>query len=111
MTDTKALEDKANDLEAACQVFSGRNELADCRIYTGRMFKPTESGEIAVEFTHFPFYNGMQWTDSVMYAALLLRKMIRTGNNPLLEGRQLDGSFTKGKSLRNELYQLIYTVG
>ena len=114
MTDTKALEDKANDLERQlARVFSGRNELAGLQnIHWKDVQNQLNPGEIAVEFTHFPFYNGRQWTDSVMYAALLLKKDdTHPAIIPLFEGRQLDAVLQRGRASEmnyiNDLYRWI----
>jgi len=35
--------------------------------------KRLKEGEAAIEFSHFPFFDGRNWTDSTIYAAIILR--------------------------------------
>ncbi len=91
--DPKMLEDQANELEKKlARVYSGKNNLKGFQdIHWLDVQKQLNPGEVAIEFTHFPFYNGKKWTDSIMYVALLLtHDDIHPEIIPLFEGKQLD---------------------
>jgi tetratricopeptide (TPR) repeat protein/CHAT domain-containing protein len=89
----KMMESRANDLEKQLtRLYSGRSDMGNLQNTRWQdIKKQLKPHEIAIEFTSFPFYNGRKWTDSTMYAALLLRKNdIYPVIVQLFEARQLD---------------------
>lgn len=40
-----------------------------------------KENEVAIEFTHFTFYDGKDWTDSIIYIALVITKMRNIQNS------------------------------
>jgi CHAT domain-containing protein len=63
-----------------------------------------KGGEAAIEFSSFRYYN-KQWTDSIMYCALILKKgMEYPIMVTLCEQKQLDSLFAGGNALPNNLY-------
>ncbi len=66
--------------------------------------------EASIEFVSFNYYNGRTWTDSILYAALLLRKGINQPVMiPLFEQRQLDSVW--GNNGSGQQINSLYTRG
>jgi tetratricopeptide (TPR) repeat protein len=109
--DTKMMESQANELEKQlARIYSAKNDLKELHnIHWQDVQKKLDPGEVAIEFTHFPFYNGRKWTDSIMYVAIILKhddiypKIVY-----LFEGRQLDSVLQSGRgsdiNFINDLY-------
>ncbi len=91
--DIREVEDKAEKIEAELSRTSAqfRDGREFAKIRWQDVQKALQSGETAIEFAFFQYYNGKEWTDSTLYTALLLRH-----DNPrpvlvsLCEQRQLD---------------------
>jgi CHAT domain-containing protein len=90
----KMMEEQANDLEEQLtRLSAGKINLTGTQSINWQDVKrKLLPGEAAVEFTNYPYYNDDQWTDSIMYAALLLK----SGDSfpriiPLFELKQLEG--------------------
>ncbi|MBV9963143.1 MAG: CHAT domain-containing protein, partial [Parafilimonas sp.] len=70
-----ALEEKANDLEKELVRNSVALETALHRDITWQNIQQNlKANEAAVEFSAFNFHDGIKWTDSTYYIALILRK-------------------------------------
>ena len=116
ISDLKSMESQANELERQlARISSGEKGLTGLQnVHWQDVQMQLNCSDAAIEFTHFPFYNGREWTDSIMYVALLLKgddnppKII-----PLFEGRQLDTILhrERGSDLNfiNNLYHWINT--
>ena len=75
ISDLKKREDEAEVLEKELNRLSAdfRNQQSALRITMRDVQKKLEAGEVAIEFIKFKLYN-KKWTDSVMYAAFIIRK-------------------------------------
>lgn len=129
-----SLENITNQLEQylSRNSFAFRNQQSNKIIITNDVSKKLFKGQAAIEFLRFPLYN-KKWTDSVMYAALVLLPDDSIARFvPLFEEKQLQrllkpyaGSTTgyayinrlyesdirpsvNGKNLNDSLYQLIW---
>ena len=75
IADLKKVEDEAEALEKELNRLSSdfRKQQASVRIIMQDVQKNLEEGEAAIEFIKFKLYN-KKWTDSVIYAAFVIRK-------------------------------------
>lgn len=110
--DIKAMEARANELEKKLtRIYSEKNDLRGLQdIHWQDVQKKLKRGEIAIEFTDIPFFNGKKWTDTIMYIAILLKKDdIQPAIIPLFEVKQLDSLLQRGRSsdisFINDLYR------
>lgn len=110
--DIKSLEGQANEMEKQlARIFSGKNDLNQLQyVHWQDIKKQLNLNEAAIEFSHFPYYNGKQWTDSIMYVAILLTSDdLYPRIIPLFEEKQLDTILYKGKgsdlNFINDLYR------
>jgi len=97
-SDLKQVEASANDLEKQItRIYSqksGLKELQNARWQDVQ--KSLKEREAAIEFSSFPYFNGEKWSDSTVYAALILKK-----GDPyprmviLFEGKQLDSLLSR----------------
>lgn len=97
-SDIEDLEQKVNDLDSKLSRLSSSynqiNVVQKARCEDVR--KSLQSGETAIEFSHFRYHNQKNLTDSIMYLALVLRPqdsipvMVR-----LCEQKQLDSIFAR----------------
>jgi len=72
--------------------------------------KQLNPNEVAIEFSHFPYYNDKKWTDSILYVAILLKRDdIYPRIIPLFEEKQLDTILKRGigsdLNFINDLYR------
>ena len=71
-----------------------------------------KKNEACIEFVEFQFFNGKRWTDSIYYAALLMRKDLP---DPifikLFEKRRLDSIIRKTGNTANENVAALYSRG
>jgi tetratricopeptide (TPR) repeat protein/CHAT domain-containing protein len=91
--DVKTLEKEADDLEEQLtRIYSGKIDLRGIQnVHWQDVQKRLNPGEAAIEFACFPYIDNEQWTDSIMYAAILLR----SGDSfpkivPLFEQKRLE---------------------
>jgi len=87
------MEEQAEELERKlARITSVKNPVSPIpALHWQDIRKILKEGDIAIEFTDVPYYNGQQWTDSTLYIALLLRKNdLYPEIVPLFEGSQLD---------------------
>jgi tetratricopeptide (TPR) repeat protein len=110
--DTKTLENLANELEKQlARIYSGKNDLNELQnVHWQDVQKQLNQNEVAIEFANFPYYNGKQWTDSIIYVAIFLKRDdIYPRIIPLFEDKQLDTILSKGKGSEinfiNDLYR------
>ena len=111
--DIKAMEAKAEELEKELtRLCMAKEKPGGLRNIQWRdVQRELNPGEAAVEFTHFRYYNGRRWTDSIMYAAIVLKKDdVQPAFVPLFEGKQLDTVLFKAKIFSetnyvNDLYR------
>jgi tetratricopeptide (TPR) repeat protein/CHAT domain-containing protein len=110
--DTKSLETQANELEKQlARIYSGKNDLNEFQnVHWQDVQKQLNINEAAIEFSHFQYFNGKQWTDSIMYVAVLLKHDdIYPRIIPLFEARQLDTVLQRrtgsDNNFINDLYQ------
>lgn len=97
-SDLKELEEKAEQAEAKLSSLSAafQKEKANNSIRWQQVQQSLKPGEVAVEFASFDYHNDKEWTDSVMYVALLLSKGdAHPTLIPLFEEEQLDSLLTK----------------
>ena len=85
----EALEAKANDAEKAIARSVAEFSEVFHQVETEDVRKHLSSGEAAIEFIRFPFYKKTE-TDSVLYAALVLKSGKSPRFIPLFEEKQLD---------------------
>ncbi len=121
MPDIDSLEQKANEIEGELTRLSSafsQNKIVQKARWED-VQKALKNGEIAIEFSNFRYYNLKEWTDSILYIALVLRpqdsfpQMVK-----LCEQKQLDSIFTKSSQLESKninnsyknkrLYELIF---
>lgn len=93
------LEAKAAQLEKELTLrMSAKQKKSNSPIHWRNIQKILKPSEAAIEFIDFQYFNGKKWTDSIYYAALVLRKdMTAPVMVPLFEVTTLD-------SLSNILY-------
>jgi tetratricopeptide (TPR) repeat protein len=108
----KSLEIHANELEKQlARIYSGKIDLNELQyVHWQDVQKQLNPNEVAIEFSHFPYSNGKQWTDSIMYVAILLKSDdIYPRIIPLFEDKQLDTILHKGigsdLNFINDLYR------
>jgi tetratricopeptide (TPR) repeat protein len=110
--DTKIMEAQANELEKKlARIYSGKNDLNEMKyVYWQDVQKQLNPNEVAIEFSHFQYYNGKHWTDSIIYVAILLKRDdIYPRIIKLFEEKQLDTILQKGLgsdlNFINDLYR------
>jgi len=101
------LEEETNTVEKwlaqQSAAFSKAQQTADWR----QVKKQIAGKDAAVEFVSFRYHNGKEWTDSVMYAALVIRKnYLSPLFVPLFEKKQLDSIIGESNTTAavNKLY-------
>jgi len=108
------MEDHANELEKQlARYFSQRNDLVGLQnIHWQDVQKKLKSDEVAIEFTNLHLYNGKKWTDSIMYAAILIKQDdIYPKIVPLFEARQLDTLLQRRRGSEPDFINNIYSWG
>jgi tetratricopeptide (TPR) repeat protein len=122
---TDSLENLSNTLES--ELVKHSSELADFKTMTKTTWQDVQSqlksGQAAIEFSHFRYYN-KEWTDSTLYVAYLIKPESKNPEviylfeekalDPLIEGKTSYDNKKKPiklyffKSALKELYQLIW---
>lgn len=102
----KELENKAGLLEK--KLVTGSQAFREAKEFTNTTWKNVQQSlkkdEVAIEFVSFQYLNN-QWTDSIIYAAMIIRpgyaypKIV-----PLFEQKQLDSLLKRNTSLPEENY-------
>jgi tetratricopeptide (TPR) repeat protein len=110
--DIETIEAQANELEKQLsRLYSVKNNLNELQnVHWQDVQNQLKSNEAAIEFSHFPYYNGKRWTDSIMYVAILLKSDdIYPRIIPLFEEKQLETILRRagGSDLNfiNDLYR------
>lgn len=95
------LEEQANEMERTLSRLSADfvREKENEKDYDWRdVWQELSPGEAAIQFVQFREYNGSRWTDSIYYAALLLRKdRLEPEWIPLFEKRKMEELLKPGK--------------
>lgn len=112
--DLKALEEEANELEKRLTQFSSIHGDFDAlqNVHWEDVRNRLDPSEAAIEFAHFGFYNGNQWTDSILYVALVLKHDdLYPGLIPLFKESQMDSLLQKDNNPENEFINRLYSWG
>lgn len=110
ITDLKKIEDEAEALEKELNRLSSdfRSQQEAVRVTMQDVQKNLEDGEAAIEFIKFKLYN-KKWTDSVMYAAFIIRKdEVVPRFVKLCEKTQLQVLFDSAGSTASRLVKSLY---
>ncbi len=97
----KFLQEKVDSIEKNLVRSSAIFNKSQQKISWKKIQASLTSSEASIEFISFRYYNGSHWTDSVFFAAIILRKDQRGPQLvPLFEKRQLD-SLLKVQNISN----------
>jgi CHAT domain-containing protein/Tfp pilus assembly protein PilF len=110
-SDLKQVEANANNLEKQItRIYSQKSQLKELQNTRWQdVQRSLKGGEAAIEFSSFPYFNGEKWSDSTVYAALILKK----GDHyprmvTLFEGRQLDSLLSRNKRGEENFINSLY---
>lgn len=106
LLDISDLEEKANQLDKTLTQKSQtyRHVKSEQQFRWQDVQNKLKEGEAAIEFSSFQYYK-KEWTDSIVYCALVLKKSMKHPLLiPLFEQKQLDSLFVGGTAEPNYLY-------
>ncbi|MBT3934096.1 MAG: CHAT domain-containing protein, partial [Bacteroidetes bacterium] len=110
-TDIETLEEQANNLEAALTKISSSFQQSETSLKTKweDVQKTLKENEAAIEFSSFDYNNGKDWTDSILYVALVIRKKdIYPQMITLFEQKQLEQLWEKKSGNDNNFVSMLY---
>ncbi|MBT7993979.1 MAG: tetratricopeptide repeat protein, partial [Bacteroidetes bacterium] len=110
-TDIETLEEQANNLEAALTKISSSFKKTETSLKTKweDVQKTLKENEAAIEFSSFDYNNGKDWTDSILYVALVIRKKdIYPQMITLFEQKQLEQLWEKKSGNDNNFVSMLY---
>lgn len=108
------------ELSAASGALSNQFKLRRQQLTIDSIRQTLKEGEVAIDFIHFDYHNGKDWTDSVLYYAVIIKKkqdlvkLVALSPQKMIQDvlniniTQQSQSYINSSLTNKELYQLIW---